>query len=219
MYSAALDLSGNEAVFALQRTADGVVICAASRPMRGRTASAMAPWIIELLHEHGAGLNEITHWTVGSGPGSFTGMRLAAAFVAGLTAENPDVKTRCVPTAIALAYGENYREGEKIGTIFDGRNHEILVYGLIFAEGELKPCGEPAVLDAAQAEGYFKANCSDRYIAYEYELEAIDKIIKLPVISRTGLNAAGLLNAKYAPWNNDLTELVYIRPAVHSTSN
>ena len=216
MYCAALDLSGNEAVFALQRAGAGDIVCEGFKPMRGRTASGLVPWILGLLQEHGVTLEQITHWTVGSGPGSFTGMRLAAAFVAGLTAENTEIKSRCVPTAVALAYGLEYNDGDRIATLFDGRNQEILVYPLVFSGGELKPYGEPAVLDREQAPDYFEKNHFEHFTVHRSEQDAIARIIQLPLTVRDGLKPVGLLNAHYAHWNNDLTALVYIRPAVHT---
>lgn len=215
MYHAALDLSGSEAVFALQRLGGGAIVCEASKPMRGRTASGMAPWIMDLLAARGAGIDSVERWTVSSGPGSFTGMRLAAAFVAGLSA-GKKVETRCVPTAVALAYGLEGLNGEKTAVLFDGRNQEILVYPLALSDGEWIPHGEPAVLNREQAAEYFRADSFDYFIAHENELEAVRGIAGfLPVIPRR-IQPAGLLNARYVPWNNDLTALVYIRPAVHT---
>jgi tRNA threonylcarbamoyl adenosine modification protein YeaZ len=215
MYHASLDLSGSEAVFALQRIGDGAIICEESKPMRGRTASGMAPWILELLAANGAAPGSVVRWTVGAGPGSFTGMRLAAAFVAGLTA-GKEVETRCVPTAVALAHDQSGKDGEKAATLFDGRNQEILVYPLAWSAGEWIPCGEPAVLNREQAAEYFRVHSFNYFMAHENELEAIRKIAGFLTVTPCRIHAAGLLNARYAPWNNDLTELVYIRPAVHT---
>ena len=59
--------------------------------------------IVDSLMESGAVRPDDCVMEVGSGPGSFTGMRLAAALVAGWTFEREGVETRCVPTAVALA--------------------------------------------------------------------------------------------------------------------
>ncbi len=215
MYNAALDLSGNEAVFAVQKAGNGELVINESRAMRGRTASVMAPWIMELLAQAGIDLKEISHWTVGSGPGSFTGMRLAAGFVAGLAAEKTEVKTRCIPTAIAMVYGLQCKEGDVVAAVYDGRNQEILVYPLVFSCGEFHPTGEPAVLNHEQAAEYFAGHRYSQIAALAHEIPAIDKIIELNPVSIPGIQAEGLLKATYAPFDNDLTTLVYIRPAVH----
>lgn len=220
MYEAALDLSGNEAVFAVRRHPDKLLINAV-KPMRGRTASSLARWVIGLLLDNKLTPGQINCWSVGSGPGSFTGMRLAAAFVTGLTAEKPEVRTRCVPSALALVqHEEGFPEGAKIAALFDGRNQEIIVYGMERCNHEFKHNGETAILNQEAAVEYFNSRTFDGFLALASEKNAIEKIIPPElaekIVYQTRLNLEALLNADYIPWDNDLTKLVYIRPAVHS---
>ena len=76
---AAVDLSGKSAGFALCR--NGEVLRNSTRPMKGRDSAEFAPWVEAELAAAGCKLEDVTHWTVGSGPGRFTGLRLAAAAV------------------------------------------------------------------------------------------------------------------------------------------
>ena len=128
--SAAVDLAGRTAGFALMRGEE--LLLARTRPMRGRDSAGLAPWIAEELKAFGLTVNDVARWSVGSGPGSFTGMRLAAALVAGWTFGKTGVETRCIPTATAYAVRASAAEGEKIGCLFDGRNHELIYFGTIF---------------------------------------------------------------------------------------
>ena len=82
-YAAAIDLSGRSAGFALMK--DQELLCAASRPMRGRDSAELADFVAQQLAANGVELAEVSDWLVGSGPGSFTGLRLAAALAAGWT--------------------------------------------------------------------------------------------------------------------------------------
>ena len=68
-----------------------------------RQAAALAPWLNDLLSSQNLTVRDVTRWTVGSGPGSFTGMRLASALVKGWVYGRTDVRTRCVPTALIAA--------------------------------------------------------------------------------------------------------------------
>lgn len=92
-YAAAIDLSGRSAGFALMK--DQELLCAASRPMRGRDSAELADFVAQQLAANGVELAEVSDWTVGSGPGSFTGLRLAAALAAGWTFG----KEGCAPAA------------------------------------------------------------------------------------------------------------------------
>lgn len=218
MYEAALDLSGNEAAFAV-RFRNKKLLIDAVQPMRGRTASSLAPWVIGLLHDNNLTPEQINCWSVGSGPGSFTGMRLAAAFVTGLTAEKPVVRTRCVPSALALAPKDRYFEGATVAALFDGRNQEIIVYGLEWHNHGFKHNNETAILNQEAAVEYFNSHPFNGFLALAAEKTAIEKVtppcLEKKIVYRTRLNLEVLLNIDYIAWDNDLTKLVYIRPAVH----
>lgn len=84
MIEAALDTSGGTA-FALRK--DGKVIASHYRPFEPRsTQEQLEPWLREVLQEHDLTFSAVVRWTVGLGPGSFTGIRIGIAFVKGITA-------------------------------------------------------------------------------------------------------------------------------------
>jgi tRNA threonylcarbamoyl adenosine modification protein YeaZ len=212
VYSAALDFSGPEAAFAVAN-ADGKVIVNAFNPMRGRDSSSLAPWLIQLLKEKNLEVVQITRWTVGSGPGSFTGLRLAAAFVSGLTFDRKNVVCRCVPTAQVMAEKATPAPNDKIAVLHDGRNQELLLFGAICGDdGRCEPSGDVEVLNQESVipEGY------SHFAAPERDIPAIEKCLGSEIISQITPIAHPpvdrLLSAPGA-WDNDLTQLVYIRPA------
>ena len=112
-YSAAIDLSGKFAGFALAETASAKILLSEHKAMQGRGSSGLSTWILELMSKFELVPGQIDKWTVGSGPGSFTGMRLVAALITGMTMGRDDVKTRCVPGAVALGSTVKVAEGEK----------------------------------------------------------------------------------------------------------
>ena len=176
---AAVDLSGKSAGFALCR--NGEVLRNSTRPMKGRDSAEFAPWVEAELAAAGCKLEDVTHWTVGSGPGSFTGMRLAAALVAGWTF-GKEVHTRCVPTAIALAAQVESADG-----------------------------------DQEQAAAYF-AGKEIKLAAQQVEMPALEQLLAPEVFSGVQgveiLDIAALVNSVCKEYDQDLTDLVYIRPAV-----
>ncbi len=217
----AIDLSGKSAAFAVMDPAGRLVIDAV-RPMRGREAAHLAGWILEELESHDLNLEKITHWTVGSGPGSFTGMRLAAALVTGWSFQRPERHTRCVPSASIPAAECRTPEGAKIGVCFDGRNSEMLLFEMISRNGEPIPTGFTAVWDRETARK--ELNRSERFdllCAPGDDLEALQRLLGEETAARIcpckRFSASSLLRATIPEFDNDLTRLVYIRPAVFTT--
>ena len=219
-YSAAIDLSGKFAGFALAETTSGKILLSEHKAMQGRSSSSLTNWILELMSKFDVSPAKIDKWSVGSGPGSFTGMRLVAALITGMTMRRDDVETRCVPSALALANATDLTEGDKVATIFDGRNKEILLFELIKQNNELIPSGKTKVLNQKQAKEFFAGNSYPQITALDYEKDNIEAIMPSEEFKKIHwaehLAFEKLIECKYKDFDNDLTALVYIRPAVFS---
>lgn len=217
-YSAAIDLSGKFAGFALAETGSGKLLLAEYKAMHGRSSAGLSTWMLERLAEFAVTPADIDRWTVGGGPGSFTGMRLAAALVEGITIGRDGVKTRCVPGAVALGEATELAEGEKAAALFDGRNKEILLFELLKRHGEMVPAGETRVLNRAQAREYFAAVTYRKLAALSYEADNIAGVLPAADFEKVAwaehLALEKLIACRYKDFDNDLTALVYIRPAV-----
>ncbi len=210
-YQAALDLSGPAAALAAVDAA-GRTVLSVSRPMRGREAAELSEGVVKSLAGAGVSPDEVASWTVGSGPGSFTGLRLAAALISGWSYERPEVRVRCVPTAVALGRRLPRVEGERWTLLFDGRNRELLTFELEMRDGEVQPVGEPGVMSGADAPA---ALAGRRLAAPVTDREAIARWLPGVDVSLVELRAEELIAAREPEFDGDLTRLVYIRPAVH----
>ena len=212
----AIDLAGKTAALALA-DADGHLLCDLQCPMRGRDSAKLALWITEALANAGVELDAVRFWTVGSGPGSFTGMRLAASLVVGWQFGKPEIRSRNVPTAVAVAAQlGDLPDGATAGLLFDGRNSEILAFEVRRQGEQFVPTGFTAVWNAdAAAEGLARF---DRLGALRDDFDAVARLAgtkwqeKIQVGEQ--LSARPLLQAAAPDYQNDLTRLVYIRPAV-----
>lgn len=216
MYSAVIDPAPDHAAFALLD--DDKIIAIERRPMRGRDAAALPVFILETLKTHNVDFSAVKRWTVGSGPGSFTGLRLVAALVSAWSLGKDDVKTRSVPGAVALGAMLKLAPGEKAGVLYDGRNREILYFGVEGLPGnDLKPTGETAVLNAEQSAEFF-SNRKERLAMFSSEGKAIKLILPedVNVESFEYADTARLALTEAQDFDNDLTRLVYIRPAVYT---
>ncbi len=218
--SAGFDFSWNEASFSVvEDGAPGKALFERSLPLSGRDASGLPAWMESALGERGLDLKSISSWTVGSGPGSFTGMRLAASLVAGLCFGREDVRMRSMPTAIAMAFDlARTQSFDKAVALFDGRKGDVLAYEMARSScGKVSGCGLKDVLaNATEAEKALPKGAA--LLALAKDKAAILKFFGqglAPEIhwmehvsaSALALNAPGDFSSK-------LSELVYIRPPV-----
>jgi tRNA A37 threonylcarbamoyladenosine modification protein TsaB len=87
MYSAALDTSSPTASIVIADSATNTIRTTFESRCTGRDSSKLLPDILQHLDATGIALADITYWTVGMGPGSFTGIRIGAATVKGICCE------------------------------------------------------------------------------------------------------------------------------------
>ena len=202
--------------FAFALFDDGKKILENIREMHGRDAAVIPGIIADTLAEKSLTIGDISRWTIGAGPGSFTFLRLVAALVAGWCYGKDNVAFRCVPGAIALAGALKPLPGETIGTIYDGRNKELLYFETICQpDGSLVPGGKSAVFTAAAAAEFFAANPDLRCAVTAADAPAAAKLLP-PDAAVTVVETPDTAYLASSPheFDNDLDALVYIRPAV-----
>ncbi len=213
-YRAGLDDSGAGMAFAVVDAEDRVVFDEYV-PFQGRTTANLPRRMAEIMEAHQLNFTDISEWSVGGGPGSFTGLRIASSFVLGLIYGKTSVRARCVSTSAAIAASAGC-DAEKVLVLFDGRKKELLAFGLRKTPGGYCEDGFQTVIRCAEdlqsAADYTQmvAAASDFAAAknilgeeHAAEIRSVEKISAIHFIS----------------WNPDdftrsLTDLLYLRPAV-----
>lgn len=212
---AALDFSWNEASIALADEHDRVLFTEKIM-LNGHDASALPERLEQAAAHAGTPLSGITEWSVGTGPGGFTGLRVAAALVSGLTYGHPEIKVRGVPSAAGLirsAFAGIFPQ--KAVALFDGRRSEILAYGMELKDGSYQPDGFTAVLQnpgelAAVLDGARAAALEkDRAALSRFAPELAEMVSYTPSIQAEELIFNDPRNFSASP-----TELIYLRAAV-----
>lgn len=180
-----------------------------------RNASGLPDWIFSLLKERGITPEEITHWSVGTGPGSFTGLRVAASFVMGLCFGREKIIRRGVSTASAMA-DSLFPDAapENVMVLFDGHRDELLGYGLQWTEQGFVPSGFHGVLGKDSLEEL--APCG-ALLCLEKDVEKVRSVAASAVEGK--LHTVRHVCASRLIFNRmgecaPLTEVVYLRPAV-----
>ena len=210
-----LDPQPGNLAFALFRDAE--LILRSDCPMHGRDAAILPDFVANELQKLDLKINDVSNWTIGSGPGSFTFLRLVAALAAGWKFADSSMNFRCVPGALALAGAGALNDGETCGVLYDGRNKEILYFGAVKRNGCWESTGETAVINCEQAREFFAARPQDKLVCFECEKSAIEAILpKNATVQSVTPEWSALANNISVPFDNDLDNLVYIRPAVFS---
>ena len=106
----------------------------------------LPPWMVKTLADINLELRDIRRWTVGTGPGSFAGLRSGIAFIKGICAVT-GAELRGVPSALATAAAaRNVAIGGRIGVVMDGRCGQVIFVPV----RDMKLDGEPAALNPEQ---------------------------------------------------------------------
>ena len=116
-----------------------------------------------------------------------------------------------------MTAGKNLPENAVSAVIFDGRNHEVLVYCVKRINNVDEGCSEGTVLNQEQAAEFFAQNRFDMLCAQAHEVEAIKAILPETAIKELktveDFDLSGLLRSS-KEFDNNLRDLIYIRPAV-----
>ncbi len=219
---AALDTSQGVAL-AVRR--DGQLVVQAGEALSGRDSdSRLALWIEERLAAAGLTLAGIDRWTVGTGPGSFSGLRAGIAFIQGVAAAG-GAPLRGLPSSLALARDAwaAAAAGEDIGEVavlHDARQRQILVSVWRHDAGGWSEAQPARVADPAEAVRVV-LSCRLAVTAHLERFAPLlleNAIVKL--LSREQVAAEFLLDVPGQPWPAtdeaaaDSCQPVYVRPAV-----
>jgi len=106
----------------------------------------------ELLREKELIPAMITRWTVGTGPGSFTGIRSGIAFISGICLQSA-AEYRGLPTswALALNTAENAADNECTAVLNDARQGQLIITRYRKQEGMMTLEQEAQIIHPEQA--------------------------------------------------------------------
>jgi len=209
MLSAALDFSCSELSFAV---VDGVrTLTSFQVDLPGRDSSSLPVLVGETLEKTGLAYGDIGAWTVGTGPGSFTALRVAAAFVLGVV-HGRDQTVRGIPSACGFEGETPF--GDRVLVLYDGRKRELLGFGLKRSGAFWIPDGFQGVLETPDKLAAMRSSY-DTFTASPHDIEAVRLFEpSLPVVLSPHVNASILATIPPGVCDMPPTELIYLRPAV-----
>lgn len=220
MISAALDTS-HGASLALRRDGGATAVHAAL-PVRGREADRdLVPWIRASLAGAGLGVADVQRWTVGTGPGSFSGVRTGIAVVKGICAV-AGAPYRGLPSSLALALQavSGMASPGVIGVLHDGRCRQVIITRFCWTGSVLEVLSPAAAESPAELDGARLA--CDRYVTAmgDVVLPMLSAGPRARMLCVSTPDAGYLLDVPGWGWPVDAgameasTEPVYVRPPV-----
>lgn len=148
MISLALDAStyvGTVAVFDGDR-----LLASGEAAMRGRDAERLMPLVIETLGRAIRTLADVGQVICGSGPGSFTSLRIAASIAKGI-AVGRAIPLLPVPSLPLIVAGNQATPGRYLA-VMDALRGELFVQPVETSGADIRVLGEPQLLSAQAAE-------------------------------------------------------------------
>ncbi len=218
MITAALDTSCG-ASLAIARA--GRTVFQGTLPGQQREADRdLVPWIQAGLVEAQVDVATVRRWTLGVGPGSFSGIRTGIALVRGVCAVT-GAACRGVPSSAALAWAlaAGQASVRSIGVLHDGRCGQVVLSRYHWADGALQACGPAAV--ATPTDLVHAAQLCEGYVTVQgaLVLPLLPEAIRRLTTVVTAVDARCLLALSGGEWPAAAAaaaslEPVYVRPPV-----
>lgn len=115
--------------------ADGAAVCGLSRYVANSHAEHISGSVEMLLRSAGIRPDEVDRIGIAAGPGSFTGLRIALAFIKGFCLDRP-VAVLPVSSLHSLAHAWGPRDGSVVAA-FDARRNEVFWARFEWRDGAL----------------------------------------------------------------------------------
>ncbi len=141
LISCGLDLSGPYASFALQK--GDKLICYDSFILENRNNSKFFSIFEGALSASGINITQIERWITGTGPGSFTGLRIASSYIMGLTRFSGKEAVG-ISSAFPIAVEFCRKGGDSVAVVFPSSKETVYLCSVeLKSSGELSMISEP----------------------------------------------------------------------------
>ncbi len=218
MIHAALDTSNGISV-ALMR--QGALLFNESMPVVGRDSDReLLVRLLDFFRAADVRLADVTHWTVGRGPGSFSGLRAGIALVHGFCLGAGSAARGIASTAaVAWSAGQTLSDGERIVVLNDARRRQIIVSEYLKSGDSVVPAAEPRITGAAEVAALFPTTRKVATVQADAILPLFTAEEQKIVECYDSVDAAVLLTLSAGWWPTgteriDSLEPVYVRPPV-----
>ena len=180
----------------------------------------LASTILDALSQLGIELHQVERWIVGTGPGSFAGVRVGIAFVKGICHVSR-ASIRGVPSSLAMAMQAHTSDLDTICVVHDGRRNSLILSPYVFQPGK---CVFGAKRDVIAFDEISSRN-ADKFAILKDDSERLNLALEataLPLIEFDYVDCTKFLQLDNwsvddsANSRKDSLEPIYVRPVATS---
>jgi len=207
----ALDLSAPFASFALKKGKD--LILTESFVLQNRNNAAFFSSFFLKCSEYGIDISMIEKWIIGTGPGSFTGLRIASAYVMGITYGSSFKKAVGISSVFPVAVESVIENGERLGIIFPSSKETVYFCAVFSDEKGLMFMEKPP--ECMVKSELRKINCYNRFAVLCVDNENEGMRESLPKNSSVVFLNRFPVEKMFCDFQNNysgIEELIYLRP-------
>jgi len=177
----------------------------------GRTSDRdFLPRLHSFLMEHALSINDIEGWTIGTGPGSFAGIRFSLALVKGICTVT-HAKARGIASSYAVVKACSPKQNTSVCVLQNARCGKLFASCYKVTNRRCLQVDTPSMMDTDEVPRNYNSYCS-----YDTELQEMLKGIlpsELSIVQPP--SAKFLLEAPEADWpwqDTPDVEPIYVRP-------
>ncbi len=221
MITAAFDTSVGLAIAIAE--GDEILLQNSAGQTTGRRANDMADWLLKNLERAHVRPAEITRWTVGTGPGSFVGLRCGMALVKGICTQSA-AQVRGLPSSLAVALtpedDELPKSHTRIAVLNDARQGEVILSLYEQKDYGLAAVGDAKVMTPEELDALADGKTAFVSVQADILADRLTPNVQTTLIYVNTPAIAKLIAPKGWPWpatSEDIertTEPVYVRPPV-----
>ena len=190
---------------------DNGVFCLPSQEFGRSSDRDFLPCLESFLKEHGLSIRDVEGWTIGTGPGSFAGIRFSLALVKGIcTVTHAKARGICSSYAIAKIYAEKSSDAT-VCVLQNARCGKVFASCYSISRGRCSQTSVPAMMEPRDIPMQYNIYCT-----HDPELQ---EMLKGTIPSELSIvpppNAQNLLGAPEQdfPWlDTPDVEPIYVRP-------
>ena len=219
-YRAALASSERAVLFAIENSTSTEKPYVEKKDFSSGASGKLASWLMESLAKNSIGIDSIRNWTISTGPGGFSVLRVISSLVAGITFNKPDVRVRGLPGSFAIASAVSRIKGDGLYCIIAPAYNKTNFFHSVMISGNSAESVRSGIMKSSELHD-FVSNHDAKFVSMESYLEKFKDLCPTEnIFWLKDYPVEEMLHILPDFWSREsLKDLIYLRPPVDSDVN